>query len=578
MNELLDHKNTLLSSALRCLDRGLSVIPVSGKTPLVNWTEFQNRKPTKEEIIKWFSELNPTGIGIITGKISGIVVVDVDLGGSTEGLSETATVKSGGGGKHFYYKYPGIPVKTTSGQIGPKIDIRGDGGFIVAPLSRHPNGNFYVVEKGFDKIGIAELPQWILEKSKDTNSNSYSEIVLGVEEGRRNTSATTLIGKLLNHLPKKDWTDFAWPVVQGWNLRNKPPLGIEELKNTFTSIAKSEIAKRNSKITLDLVSAADLLAKDIQEPEWVVKDLIPLNGITALSASPGQGKTWLALEIAKAVAKGQSLFDIFPVKQGSVLIVDEEDHENMIALRVRLLKTNKEDPIYWLIQNQFKLNNKNHFETIKRIAENNNVSLIIFDSLVRIHSAQENDAREMAGAFAYLRELTGDGRSILFTHHHRKERVFDPNQLGNSMRGSTDILAVVDAHIAIQMKPTDEEHIKDISVYVSKQRQAEAINPFKLKMISADDQVIFEYAGKEDIQKTKIERAKLVIIEVLDRELSTQEVVDAIKDIDGSIGKPAVSKALKSLEVEKLIKERTGPSNKKFYSKIPESETANVSF
>lgn len=565
----------LHNQALQYLEQGYSVIPVSGKKPLISsWVEFQNRKPTQEEIATWFSELNPTGIAIVTGKISGIVVVDVDLGGSTENLPETLSATSGTGGRHFYYKHPGFPVKSSAGQVGFKIDIRGDGGFIVAPPSMHENGSLYVWDKGFADIKIAEFPKQLLEEPKI--KGNISEIVLGVEEGRRNQSSATIIGKLLHHLPKKDWAEFGWPLIQGWNSNNKPPIEVRELKSTFSSIANSELSKRNPQITFNLVSTADLLAKEIKEPEWIVKDLIPLNGITALSGPPGQGKTWITLAIAISIARGEPLFNEFPVKKGAVLIVDEENNENMTAGRIRLLKADKEDHIHWLIQKQFKLGNEDHLKTVKQLAENNNVSLIIFDSLVRIHDAQENDAREMAQTSSYLRKLMGKEHTILFTHHHRKERIFDPNQIGNSMRGSSDILASVDAHIAIQMKSTDEEHTREITVYVSKQRQAEEIGPFKLKMTSIDDQVAFEYAGKEDIQKTKLERTKLIVMEILNTELATQEIIDRVSQVD-TIGKTMVSRALKSLEQDKLIKKEVGSAGKHTYQKInPEIVTEST--
>src|SRR3989344_7328114 len=139
--QIQNNMNELLSSALEYLSHGFSVIPVSGKTPLVEWTEFQNRKPAKEEVTKWFSELNPTGIGIITGKISGIIVVDIEKDGSTEDLPETVKVKTGGSGFHYYYRYTGISIKNSVKKIRDNTDIRSDGGYVIAPPSIHPNGS-----------------------------------------------------------------------------------------------------------------------------------------------------------------------------------------------------------------------------------------------------------------------------------------------------------------------------------------------------------------------------------------------------------------------------------------------------
>ncbi len=88
--------------------------------------------------------------GIITGE--GLVVIDVDARhGGLESLQEikdlvdpTMTVKTGGGGYHFYYSVDEAVKNRTNLLKG--IDVRGDGGYVVAPVSKHKSGNFYTIE------------------------------------------------------------------------------------------------------------------------------------------------------------------------------------------------------------------------------------------------------------------------------------------------------------------------------------------------------------------------------------------------------------------------------------------------
>ncbi len=95
--------NELLLAALFYLKSGFSVIPVGkDKKPLILWKGFQTRRPTEKEMKTWFQLPNVHGIGIVTGAISGIAVVDVEKGGVINDLPETAMSQTGGGGWHLY--------------------------------------------------------------------------------------------------------------------------------------------------------------------------------------------------------------------------------------------------------------------------------------------------------------------------------------------------------------------------------------------------------------------------------------------------------------------------------------------
>jgi hypothetical protein len=97
----------------------------------------------------WWKHNPHFNIGIATGAISGIFVVDADgptglTTVSTLDFPPTLTALTGrvDGGKHFYFRHPGFPVKNDVKPL-PGIDIRGDGGYVIAPGSRHISGNYY---------------------------------------------------------------------------------------------------------------------------------------------------------------------------------------------------------------------------------------------------------------------------------------------------------------------------------------------------------------------------------------------------------------------------------------------------
>ncbi len=142
-------------AALRYARRGWLVLPVSSsKVPLIH--DWPNCATTEPATIRyWFEEKFPgAGVGIATGLPSGLVVLDVDGPQGEASLAEleeqhklppTYTVRTGGGGRHLYFAYPPDQlVRNSAGVLGPGLDIRAGGGFVVAPPSVHQSGNRYV--------------------------------------------------------------------------------------------------------------------------------------------------------------------------------------------------------------------------------------------------------------------------------------------------------------------------------------------------------------------------------------------------------------------------------------------------
>ncbi len=267
---------TLLDQALAYLAEGLSVIPVSpsAKIPLTSWKQYQKRLPTKDEVTEWWKQYPEANIGIVTGKISNVIVIDIDPrhGGSDKAFKEIITpkVKTGGDGQHVYFLFePGFQNATS---IQPGIDVRGEGGYVVAPFSIHASGNYYEWIVGLE-IPLAPLPafvkDWIKQQKKTkgsetnqgekTKSKFDTSILDGVAEGERNNAAATLAGKLLSTFAKSEWDTTVWKMLLDWNKKNKPPLEETELKQVFESIKQKETEQqeeekeKNQSVALQLV-------------------------------------------------------------------------------------------------------------------------------------------------------------------------------------------------------------------------------------------------------------------------------------------------------------------------------------
>jgi hypothetical protein len=160
---------TRLQAALDYRDQGRSVIPVepNSKIPAVRWGRFQVERATESQIRRWwdFADFN---VGIVCGRISNLVALDVDLranGGASLAQLETAHRPVGGlevatpGGLHRWFAHPGRTVPNSTSMLGPGLDVKADGGMIVVPPSERPDGA-YRFGRLFD-ADVPPLPDWL---------------------------------------------------------------------------------------------------------------------------------------------------------------------------------------------------------------------------------------------------------------------------------------------------------------------------------------------------------------------------------------------------------------------------------
>jgi hypothetical protein len=150
-------------------NKGFSVIPLipREKKPIIKWEEYQKRKPTEEELVKWFGSTK-NNIGIVAGEISNLSIIDmdgkaaVDFMTSGHNLPVTPMVKTGKDyGYHLYCRFNAALRNFQARADLPSIDLRSEGGYVVAPPSIHPNGKQYEWVSG-TSIPCAEVPAWFL--------------------------------------------------------------------------------------------------------------------------------------------------------------------------------------------------------------------------------------------------------------------------------------------------------------------------------------------------------------------------------------------------------------------------------
>jgi hypothetical protein len=160
----------LLKAALAYARRGIPVFPceTGGKAPLT-YSGFWDATTDSRRIEAWWGRWPDANVGVPTGERSGLLVLDVDprgggprslaeLGRTGGPLPETAKARTGGGGVHVFFRYPtGEEVRNNAGRLGPGLDVRGKGGYVVVPPSRTQSAYEWL-----DRMPPAD-PTWLLE-------------------------------------------------------------------------------------------------------------------------------------------------------------------------------------------------------------------------------------------------------------------------------------------------------------------------------------------------------------------------------------------------------------------------------
>lgn len=156
----------------------IAPIPQGSKHPRFN--DWGSAATTDAQLIEqWYATHRNDGVGIVTGRQSGLLVVDIDTANDKRGdeslldleatygkLPETAEVVTGSGGRHLYYRIGADTphIANSAGRLGPGIDIRCEGGQVVAPPSIHPEtGARYEWEASSHPDSIVDAPEWLIE-------------------------------------------------------------------------------------------------------------------------------------------------------------------------------------------------------------------------------------------------------------------------------------------------------------------------------------------------------------------------------------------------------------------------------
>ena len=504
----------MLEEAKFLLSRGISVIPVKGRTgtdvddskrPVVSWKEFQTRQPSMIEVGTWF-KFSRYNLAVVTGQVSRIITLDVDVNkGGADSIKDkfiplTWCDKSNNG-LHYHFRWVSAfdNVKTTDSDYLPGIDVRGNGGYCIVPPSIGFSGQPYAWIKAPTNTPLAYPPAWLVDLivTKQTSKRSLeignkqgwiAEALVGLKEGNRDHTFIRLAGRLWHDgLEVQDIFSILKPhaEISGF--------GLDELMAKVDQVSKYD-RQRGEYIVEELekeeaITLTELFSDNVKDVEWQIDRVLPKEGLLILGGRQGIGKTFLALDLCIELAKGGgSWLGRFAVNPGSALYIDEENGASLLKQRLKAMLKSKgivkvPEGLHLCIEHNYKIDNEKSVEKLKRKLEKYTPSVVVLDSLRRLHSRNENDSGEVAFLFDVLKKLARTYHcSFVILDHERKSSNYTPEGTvepsSDDLRGSNDKGAAADAVVSIKEKKGE------LYLYHTKVRYAK---PFLPVLVQIED-------------------------------------------------------------------------------------------
>jgi putative DNA primase/helicase len=249
---------TARGEAVEYRRRGWSPIPIKERSKEPNLLELRpylTRRATKEELDTW----RWTGVGIVTGGISGVLVLDVD---GPEGEAElqkhghpvTPMVRTARGGLHLYFRHPEHHVRTGI-RVASGLDVKASGGYVVAPPSMGPNGRAYEWIISPEEAELADPPEWLMSLlERERPKGPAPKVEVRIPSGQRNNALTRLAGTMRR--PGMSEAAILAALLEENEQRCQPPLPRAEVEKIATSIARYKPASEVARTSLNGNGAA----------------------------------------------------------------------------------------------------------------------------------------------------------------------------------------------------------------------------------------------------------------------------------------------------------------------------------
>lgn len=540
MNTIID---PLLNHALIYAEQGMRVFPLhsvqDGNCSCGNATcssmgkHPRTKNGVKEattdftQIKRWWNKWPRANIGIATG--AGLHVIDIDSakGASLASLADSGldlpgqfTVRTGSGGFHIYLNCD-VQLSNTVNRLGPFIDTRGEGGYVVAPPSFNKHGQ-YTWLRPLEKL---PMPPQLLAKLQTRGSsartlhivstvNTQQTLINHLENGEKtheisSTSSNQTLQKTSSDLSstrsaqaaaaqtpseamdveREARNDFlvraagvffrfglSVPETQalllllnaeryGQNRHPDGPLPREEMERTvFKSLQKWEKRVRREPHAAHVASLASLMARDVPDPLVFVPGLL-LEGLTLFVGKPKIGKSWLILDLGLRMAGGTAFLGKPLEQPRGVLYLALEDSESRLKKRALKLLNGQPAPEGFEYQINWEPLNAGGLDELRVWLDTHlDTGLVVIDTLAKVRTptaSKGNIYLEDYALMGQLQKLAIEYHvAIILVHHMRK---MESSDIFDGASGSTGLTGGADTNMVLTRERNQSEATLSIS-------------------------------------------------------------------------------------------------------------------
>lgn len=433
----------MLNTAKSYLRLGLSIIPINRETkiPAVDWKIYQDRFMTEQEL-DIFKD-SALDIGIVTGEISGIFVLDVDLQHPEavefmkgKHVPRTWTEKTKNG-NHYYFRYTAelANKKTlTRAILAPGVDSRGNKGIVKCA----PSLGYSWIVSPFG-TPLAPPPQWLVDllPNKDDVPASVGNTQPGQEPWMIESLNTMVDGdslkgrnptflKVVNSLKRKGLEApvveaFLMPWAEKHNYTGKLIKLIQDQYKRYPAPKQEVVTDDDSDSFIEFMS-------NVTRRPVIVPGLIGQGTINILAGIKGSMKSWVALDLAVSLALGDSWLGRFKCEKKRVMFIDQERDKEEMQRRLSALVAAREKPLSALegnfipkVETRHRINLEPSYLSICKKIEAVQPDVLIIDSLKSIQNLNIKEDRDMQIVFEQFKQLRAKyGLTILIVHHETK--------------------------------------------------------------------------------------------------------------------------------------------------------------
>ena len=536
-------------AALHYARMGLAVIPLLPHQKRPIFDNWQNIGTSDQDLVtRWWSSTPEANVGILTGQKSHCFVFDVDAKNGGVETYESLVHKFGqfpdtwqdmtggdGGGFHLYFRYPNFPVTCATG-IFKGIDIKGDGGQVVAPPSIHPDtGRRYQWDgiKEIDNTPLSEAPLWLLDALQERSTRTHSDkfpVDIRIPHGVQHDTLLALAGMMrrLGLSPEE-----IKPTLQAVNLSRCDPVGdtkhvdkIAESMSRYrpadhdlfttanrlwrvTKAKECEAKEKQDKRNPAAIDGLTVYRSPVAEQRCVIDGLL-YNGLTIFAGRPKIGKSYWTLQLALAVCNGSPFLGCREVlRPGGVLYAALEESQARTSRRMKQFQRT-ESPFLQNIQILYDLlpMMKGGITQLDEAIAKHRPNLLIIDTFlafVGVGAAQRDVLRSDYAEMQTLHELAEKHDIAVIVVHHMRKPTIGGNSL-DAVAGSTGLTAAADCVWTMQREDQGMCSLEMVGRETEEQ-------VFALTFRSGEDQFGWELTGSGmQVKDVKDEKEIMVLL------------------------------------------------------------------